>query len=188
MTPIVDVGTRVDSDGWLSGADRILSTNHDPRPAGQAIRLIVIHAISLPPGEFGGDAVTALFTNRLDPAAHPYFAAIADRRVSSHFFIRRDGQLMQFVSCRQRAWHAGISCWRGVERCNDFSLGIELEGDDRVDFTAVQYRVLKSLIASLYERFPIEAIVGHADIAPGRKTDPGPHFDWPQLATLRTTS
>lgn len=181
MTPIADVGRHVDSDGWLSETDRILSPNHDERPAGQTIRLIVIHAISLPPGEFGGDAVTALFTNRLDPVVHPYFAAIADRRVSSHFFIRRDGQLIQFVSCLQRAWHAGISCWRGVECCNDFSLGIELEGDDHNDFTAVQYRVLKRLIPILCERFPIEAITGHADIAPGRKTDPGPHFDWSQL-------
>jgi len=188
MTLTVDVDLHVDGDGWLAGADRILSPNHDARPAGQTIRLIVIHAISLPPGEFGGDAVSALFTSRLDPAGHPYFATIANRRVSTHFFIRRDGQLIQFVSCLQRAWHAGVSCWRGVGCCNDFSLGIELEGDDHTDFTVVQYQVLKSLIAALHGCFPIEAIVGHADIAPGRKTDPGPHFDWPQLVALRAAS
>lgn len=188
MTLTVDVGPHVDNDGWLSGADRILSPNHDARPAGQQIRLIVIHAISLPPGEFSGDAVTALFTNRLDPAGHPYFAAIVGSRVSAHFFIRRDGRLIQFVSCLRRAWHAGVSCWRANERCNDFSLGIELEGDDHTDFAVAQYRALESLIPALRERFPIEAIVGHADIAPGRKTDPGPHFDWSRLVTPRTAS
>ncbi len=178
MTPRIDVGQHVDSDGWLTGADRKPSPNHDARPAGQPISLVVIHAISLPPGEFGGTAVTDFFTNQLDPAAHPYFATITGRRVSSHFYIRRDGQLVQLVSCLQRAWHAGVSCWRGKQRCNDCSLGIELEGDDRTDFTAAQYCVLGSLIDALYKRFPIDAIVGHADIAPGRKTDPGPHFDW----------
>lgn len=188
MTPTVDAAPRVDDDGWLTGADRIFSPNHDARPADQAVRLIVIHAISLPPGEFGGDAVNALFTNRLDPAGHPYFAAIAGHRVSTHFFIRRDGHLIQFVSCLQRAWHAGVSCWRGAGCCNGYSLGIELEGDDRTDFTPGQYRVLRSLIAALHRRFPIEAIVGHADIAPGRKTDPGPHFDWSQLAALPAAS
>lgn len=188
MTPTVDPGWHLDGDGWLSAIDRMPSPNYDARPAGQSIRLIVIHAISLPPGEFGGAAVTDFFTNCLDPAAHPYFATIAGHRVSSHFFIRRDGQPMQFVSCRQRAWHAGVSCWRGVERCNDFSLGIELEGDDRTDFTAAQYCALESLIAALYKCFPIEACVGHADIAPGRKTDPGPHFDWSRLAPLQTAS
>ncbi|MDP1651695.1 MAG: 1,6-anhydro-N-acetylmuramyl-L-alanine amidase AmpD [Rhodocyclaceae bacterium] len=188
MTPTIDADLHVDSDGWLSGTDRILSPNYDARPAGQPIRLIVIHAISLPPGEFGGTAVTDFFTSRLDPAAHPYFAAIAGHRVSTHFFIRRDGRLMQFVSCLQRAWHAGVSCWRREERCNDFSLGIELEGDDRSDFTAAQYCALESLIAALYKRFPIEASVGHADIAPGRKTDPGPHFDWLRLVPLRAAS
>lgn len=188
MTPTIDVGPRVDGDGWLSGAERIPSPNHDARPASQKIRLIVIHAISLPPGEFGSDAVTDLFTNRLDPAGHPYFAAIAGSRVSTHFFIRRDGRLMQFVSCRRRAWHAGVSCWRGNERCNDFSLGIELEGDDHSAFAAAQYCVLESLLKVLCAHFPIDAIVGHADIAPGRKTDPGPHFDWSRLVAPHVAS
>jgi AmpD protein len=172
---------RIDAAGWLSGCARIASPNHDERPAGATIRLIVIHAISLPPGQFGGDAVAALFCNRLDPAAHPYFAAIASHRVSAHFFIRRDGSLIQFVPCLQRAWHAGVSCWQGHERCNDYSLGIELEGDDHHDFEPAQYRMLHSLLAVLQRHFPIEAIAGHADIAPGRKSDPGPHFEWRQI-------
>lgn len=168
----------IDAAGWLAGCTRIASPNHDARPAAAAIRLIVIHAISLPPGQFSGDAVADFFSNRLDPAAHPYFAAIAGRRVSAHFFIRRDGGLIQFVPCLRRAWHAGVSCWRGRERCNDFSIGIELEGDDHSDFEPAQYRTLRALRAALQRRFPIEAIAGHADVAPGRKTDPGPHFDW----------
>lgn len=184
MSPTSDILPRIDADGWLSGAARLPSPNCDARPPAEPIRLIVVHAISLPPGEFGGSAVAAFFTNRLDPAAHPYFATIADRRVSAHFLIRRDGACIQFVSCCDRAWHAGASCWRGRERCNDFSLGIELEGDDNTDFTDVQYRALADLIRDLRDRYPIEAIVGHADIAPARKTDPGPHFAWARLATL----
>lgn len=169
----------VDTAGWIQGLTRGDSPHHDARPAGAPICLIVLHAISLPPGEFGGAAVADLFANRLDPAAHPYFSGIAGRQVSAHFFIRRDGSVTQFVSCLRRAWHAGVSCWRARERCNDFSLGIEIEGDDHVAFEAAQYATLNSLLASLRQRFPIEAIVGHADIAPGRKTDPGPHFNWP---------
>lgn len=172
----------VDAAGWLAGIDRVASPNHDARPAGSAIRLIVIHAISLPPGQFGGSAVIELFTNRLDPTAHPYFAAIAGQRVSAHFFIRRDGRVLQLVSCRERAWHAGVSCWQMRERCNDFSLGIELEGDDHADYAAAQYQTLSRLLTVLQRSFPIESIVGHADIAPGRKTDPGPHFDWQRIA------
>lgn len=174
----------VDQAGWLRGAERIPSPNHDARPPGTVVRLLVIHAISLPPGEFGGDAVIDFFANRLDPAAHPYFATIADRRVSAHFFIRRNGQLIQFVSCAARAWHAGVSCWRGRERCNDFSLGVELEGDDRSAYTTAQYATLNALIAALRDRYPLTACAGHGDIAPGRKTDPGPHFDWKRLAPL----
>jgi AmpD protein len=177
----------IDAAGWLLGVDRSDSPNHDARPVEELIRLIVIHAISLPPGQFGGAAVIDLFNNRLDPAAHPYFAGIAGQRVSTHFFIRRDGHLMQFVSCRDRAWHAGISCWRARERCNDFSLGIELEGDDHTDFASAQYQTLNRLLAILQSSFPIEEIVGHADIAPGRKTDPGPHFDWLRVALHPTT-
>lgn len=178
MTIRIEPAWQIAADGWLDAAEKVASPNCDARPAGEPVRLIVIHAISLPPGEFGGDAVAAFFTNRLDPAAHPYFRTIAGLRTSAHFFIRRDGGIVQFVSCLARAWHAGLSCWRGRERCNDYSLGIELEGDDHTDFTAAQYATLQRLCAALRERFPIEDCVGHADIAPGRKTDPGPHFDW----------
>lgn len=171
----------VGDDGWLAGAERVDSPNCDQRSSGEVISLIVIHAISLPPGEFGGNAVVEFFTNRLSADAHPYFSEIAGRRVSTHFFIRRNGEVIQFVSCLARAWHAGVSCWQGRERCNDFSLGIELEGDDHTNFAAEQYRSLNKLIALLRRRFPIKAIVGHADIAPGRKTDPGPGFDWSLL-------
>lgn len=173
---------RLDDAGWLDDAERIPSPNRDARPAGEVPSLLVIHAISLPPGEFGGAAVIEFFTNRLAPAAHPYFAGIAARRVSAHFFIRRDGHLVQFVSCLERAWHAGVSCWNGRERCNDFSLGIELEGDDCSAYTQAQYARLDALIVALRARFPLAAIVGHADIAPGRKTDPGPRFDWSRIA------
>lgn len=182
MTSMREAAGRIAVDGWLSGVERIPSPNCDARPAGERIRLIVMHAISLPPGEFGGDAVIALFTNRLDPTAHPYFAALAGRRVSAHFFVRRDGRCIQLVSCLERAWHAGVSCWQGRESCNDFAIGIELEGDDDTDFTDAQYCALSDLFTSLRQRFPIEAIVGHADIAPGRKTDPGPHFDWMRIS------
>lgn len=171
----------IGEDGWLTGIRQTTSPNFDCRPPDEVVSLLVIHAISLPPGEFGGNAVMEFFTNRLNAAAHPYFRGIADRRVSAHFFIRRDGEVIQLVSCLERAWHAGVSCWQGRDRCNDFSLGIELEGDDDTPFTAEQYRSLNRLIAALRGRYPIKAIVGHADIAPGRKTDPGPWFDWSQL-------
>lgn len=172
----------IDAAGWLDQAAHQPSPNRDARPAGQSVRLVVLHAISLPPGEFGGDAVDDFFTNRLDHRAHPYFAGIADRRVSAHFFIRRDGRVTQFVSCLERAWHAGVSCWQGMGRCNDFSLGIELEGDDFSDFSAAQYRALNELLDVLKTEFPGISIAGHADVAPGRKTDPGPHFDWSRIA------
>jgi AmpD protein len=175
---------RLDGDGWLKGARRVPSPNQDERPAGEAIRLLVIHNISLPPGEFGGRGVEELFTNRLDPAAHPYYASISHLRVSAHFFIRRDGELVQFVPCGKRAWHAGVSSWKGKERCNDFSIGIELEGVDDRPFTDDQYRILAELVKTLRAAYPIEAMAGHSEIAPGRKTDPGPHFDWERLATL----
>lgn len=183
MSQKPELALQVDADGWLTRTERIPSPNCDARPSGARIRLIVIHAISLPPGEFGGEAVIDFFSNRLDPVAHPYFATIADRRVSAHFFIRRDGRLVQCVSCLERAWHAGISCWRSHERCNDIALGIELEGDDSSPFAPAQYMTLNALIAALRARFPIEACVGHADIAPGRKTDPGPWFDWSCIAS-----
>jgi len=172
---------RVGADGWIAAAEKIPSPNFDPRPTGEVVSLIVIHAISLPPGQFGGDGIAALFTNRLDPSQHPYYQAIAELKVSSHFLLRRDGGLMQFVSCDQRAWHAGVSSWKGRERCNDFSLGIELEGCDEVAFEDAQYRALNRLLGVLQAHFPITDIAGHSDIAPARKTDPGPCFDWDRI-------
>ena len=169
-------------DGWFGAALRIDSPNFDDRPPGEVISLIVVHAISLPPAQFGSDDISRLFTNTLDPNAHPYFSAISSVRVSAHFLIRRDGELLQFVSCRQRAWHAGVSCWNGRQRCNDFSIGIELEGCDELPFEDAQYLRLVALIESLRTHYPVAAVVGHADIAPGRKTDPGPCFDWRRIA------
>lgn len=171
---------RVGADGWLSGVRRVPSPNFDRRPPHAAIELLVIHNISLPPGEFGGGAVEQLFTNTLDVGGHPYYAQLRDLKVSAHFFIRRGGEIVQFVSCHRRAWHAGASRWRGRERCNDFSVGIELEGSDHEAFTAPQYVALAGLTRRLRRAYPIREIVGHADIAPGRKTDPGPYFDWPR--------
>ena len=164
--------------------DRLVdSPNQDERPPGTEISLLVVHSISLPPGEFGGDAIERLFTNRLDPAAHPYFREIAGLRVSSHFLIRRDGELVQFVPPERRAWHAGVSSWRGRERCNDFSIGVELEGTEEGDFTDAQYLRLIELVQSLKATLPLRDIAAHSDVAPGRKTDPGPRFDWPRLLT-----
>ena len=171
----------LDASGWLPGARRLPSPNCDARPEGAAIELIVIHNISLPPGVFDGDAVIDLFTNRLDWDAHPYYQGIRGLEVSAHFFIRRDGSLIQFVPCALRAWHAGASNWQGRERCNDFSIGIELEGSDDLPFTDAQYATLVPLLATLKTAYPIQAVVGHSDIAPGRKTDPGPHFVWQRL-------
>jgi AmpD protein len=170
-----------DTAGWLPSARQILSPNFDERPEHEAIRLVVIHAISLPPGVFGGAEIIQLFTNCLDHEAHPYFREIRGLRVSAHFLVRRDGDLVQFVSCFSRAWHAGISSWKGRENCNNFSVGIELEGCDEAPFEDAQYLTLNRLLADLRSRFSIEAVVGHSDIAPGRKTDPGPCFDWNRL-------
>ncbi len=171
----------IDPQGWLAGARRVPSPNQDARPPGCAPELIVVHNISLPPGRFGGPYIEALFTNRLDPAAHPYFATLAGLRVSAHLLLRRDGEAVQFVPFGRRAWHAGVSCWAGRERCNDFSIGIELEGTDEGPYTDAQYQRLTAVTAALlrhYPRLSARAIVGHCDIAPGRKTDPGPGFDW----------
>ena len=173
----------VDPQGVLPAARFIASPNHDARPPDIDIRMAVIHNISLPPGQYGSDDVAALFTNQLDPKAHPYFAGIYQNKVSSHFFIRRDGELIQFVPCLQRAWHAGQSFWQGRERCNDFSVGIELEGSDTDAFSEVQYDLLNRLLAALRRTYPISDVVGHSDIAPGRKTDPGPCFDWAKINT-----
>jgi AmpD protein len=170
-----------DDLGWLNAARHAPSPNCDARPEGAAIELAVIHGISLPPGEFGGDGVERLFTNTLDWDAHPYFGEIRGLEVSSHFFIRRDGELVQFVPCALRAWHAGASNWNGRERCNDFSVGIELEGADDTPYTDAQYARLDALLAALKATYPIQAVVGHSDIAPGRKTDPGLAFEWDRL-------
>jgi AmpD protein len=162
----------------------IPSPNCDERPAGGAINLLVVHHISLPPGEFGGPGIVELFTNRLDPAAHSFYATVAGTKVSAHFLIRRDGELYQFVPCGGRAWHAGESSWRGRTRCNDFSIGVELEGTGETPFTDAQYGRLAVLTRALKARYPIRDIVGHSDVAPGRKIDPGPHFDWARYRAL----
>lgn len=179
---------RVDpGSGWLEGARRVPSPNHDQRPSGAEPELVVVHAISLPPGRFGGDWIDRLFTNTLDPGDHPYFAEVADLRVSAHALIRRDGGLTQYVPFHRRAWHAGRSSFRGRPECNDFSVGIELEGTDELPFEPVQYRRLSQLVAALAEAYPgitPERMAGHCDIAPGRKTDPGPRFDWQHLKQL----
>ena len=176
---------RADATGWFSGARRVASPNCDARPAGMKVELLVIHNISLPPGEFGGDAVERLFTNTLDTAAHPYYAQLEGLKVSAHFLIRRDGAIVQFVPCGKRAWHAGVSSWQGRARCNDFSVGVELEGSDDTPFDDRQYAALARLTRYLQRVYPIRAITGHADIAPGRKTDPGPFFDWPRYLPRR---
>lgn len=170
--------------GRLAGARFVPSPNHDERPPGAAIELLVVHGISLPPGEFGGPWIDALFTNALDPAAHPYFATVAGLRVAAHALIRRDGEAVQYVPFHRRAWHCGESAWRGRPGCNDFSVGIELEGADDVPYTDAQYQALADLARALMAAFPgitRERIVGHSEIAPGRKTDPGPAFDWARL-------
>jgi len=175
----------IDERGYANLARQVRSPNRDARPAGTTVNLLVVHGISLPPGEFGGDGILRLFTNRLEARAHPSYAAIATLKVSAHFLIRRDGALIQFVGCFDRAWHAGVSSWKGRERCNDFSIGIELEGADANPYAPAQYGSLAHLVAALRRWSPALAmapIVRHSDVAPGRKTDPGPAFDWGLLA------
>jgi AmpD protein len=169
---------KLNAQGWFSGVRRVASPNFDARPKCLPVSLLVIHSISLPPNEFGGAGVEQLFTNTLNSAEHPYYAQLQGVKVSAHFFIRRNGEVVQFVSCQRRAWHAGVSLWQGRARCNDFSIGIELEGSDFVPFTDMQYCSLVYLSRRLQRAYPIRDITGHADIAPQRKTDPGPHFDW----------
>jgi AmpD protein len=164
--------------GWWTAAQRCESPNFGPRPVGAVVDLVVIHSISLPPGEYGGDAIAALFTNRLDWDAHPYFAQIRGATVSAHFLVGRDGALTQFVSCDKRAWHAGCSSWRGRENCNDVSVGIELEGLEGECFESAQYAALTALLRALAQRYSIDAVAGHEHVAPGRKHDPGAGFDW----------
>jgi AmpD protein len=171
-------------EGWLTGARRVASPNCDERPEDADITLMVVHGISLPPGEYGGDWIDDLFCNRLDPDAHPYFREIAGLRVSSHLLIRRDGEIVQYVPFSRRAWHAGDSCFEGRSACNDFSIGIELEGQDTEPYTDRQYEQLAAVMQALVAAYPglsLDRVAGHCDIAPGRKTDPGPAFDWQQL-------
>ncbi|MFT0533599.1 1,6-anhydro-N-acetylmuramyl-L-alanine amidase AmpD [Castellaniella hirudinis] len=173
------------ADGWLPPGGPVLhrpSPNHDRRPEDEDPYLLVIHNISLPPGVFEGDAVIDFFQNRLDIAAHPWFENIRDLRVSAHFLIRRDGRIVQFVPTTLRAWHAGVSAFQGRERCNDYAIGIELEGTDTTPYTGAQYAALNALAAAICSRHPIRAACGHEHIAPGRKTDPGPAFEWGRLA------
>jgi N-acetyl-anhydromuramoyl-L-alanine amidase len=174
----------VDAAGVVPRATQMSSPNCDDRPASAVVSLIVVHGISLPPGHFGGDGVQRLFTNTLNTSVDPYYPGIAHLKVSSHFYIRRHGGLVQFVPCARRAWHAGVSSWRGVANCNDFSIGIELEGTDHLAYLTAQYTTLARLARALRQRYPIRDMVGHSDVAPGRKTDPGPAFDWPRLGRL----
>jgi len=169
-------------DGRVEGARQVASPNHDARPPGLGVTLAIVHSISLPPGEYGGDAVERLFTNRLDFDAHPYYERIRGLAVSAHFLVRRDGACVQFVSCDQRAWHAGRSTWQGREACNDYSIGIELEGLEGDTFEAAQYASLVEVLAACADRYPLDAVAGHEHVAPGRKGDPGAGFDWRRLA------
>lgn len=175
----------IDAQGWLAGARRMPSPHANERPAGTRIGLVVLHGVSLPPGEFGGSWVEDFFVGRLDFSAHEYFAALRDLHVAPHLLVRRDGEVVQFVSFLRRAWHAGRSSWNGREECNDFSIGIELEGADTIPYTDAQYLALAHILPTLVDAYPgirEGGVVGHADVAPGRKTDPGPAFDWRRLA------
>lgn len=179
---VIDAAT-----GWIERVRRLESPNCDARPYAVVPELIVVHGISLPPGEFGSPWIDRLFTNSLPPEAHPYFATIAGARVSAHVLIRRDGAITQYVPFQQRAWHAGESSYAGRQACNDFSIGIEFEGVDDASYEEAQYAAGAALIAALCTAYPTLSplrVVGHSDIAPGRKTDPGPAFDWPRLHTL----
>jgi AmpD protein len=172
---------RLGGDGSLEGARRVASPNRDARPADEVVSLLLLHSISLPPGEYGGLAVEDLFNDCLDCDAHPWFGQLRGLRVSAHFLVRRDGEVVQFVETGARAWHAGVSRWRGRERCNDFSIGVELEGTDDSPFADAQYESLAALVRALRARLPLTDLAAHSDVAPGRKTDPGTQFDWPRL-------
>jgi AmpD protein len=174
----------VGADGWCAQACRYDSPNFDARPPGAAIELLVIHNISLPAGQFGGPHIADLFTNRVDFHAHPSFSDLRGLEVSAHFLVRRDGRVLQFVSCEQRAWHAGRSRFEGREQCNDFSIGIEMEGSDHVAFSPAQYESLAGLTRALCARYHLTAVQGHEHIAPGRKTDPGPFFEWERYRSM----
>jgi AmpD protein len=173
----------VDASGWVGGVARVASPFFDARPPGVVVDLVLIHNISLPPGAFGSGDVARLFTGTLDVHAHPFYATLAGARVSAHFFVDRQGVVMQFVSTADRAWHAGASTFDGRSNCNDFSIGIELEGTDFTPFAELQYRTLGLLLTSLSAKYPLRAVRGHSDVALERKTDPGPFFDWARLQT-----
>lgn len=175
---------QIDAAGWCNGAHRLISPNCDSRPPGCCAELLVIHNISLPPGQFGGPYIADLFANRLDSTVDPYFAQLEHLRVSAHFLVRRDGALHQFVSTFQRAWHAGVSCFEERAQCNNFSIGIELEGTDDQPFSDAQYLLLGALTIALQQSHSLRAVCGHQHIAPGRKTDPGPYFDWNRYHSL----
>lgn len=170
--------------GWCPWARRVDSPNFGPRPPHSAVTLVVVHSISLPPGIYGGDEIERLFTNRLDWDAHPYFQQIRGAEVSAHFVIRRDGELIQFVSAHDRAWHAGRSSWQGRDNCNDYSIGIELEGLEHQPFETAQYETLSRLIQAARQHYPIQQVAGHEHVAPGRKQDPGSAFEWARLQQL----
>ena len=170
--------------GWWSGARRVPSPHFGPRPEDTAVSLVVVHSISLPPGEYGGDGIERLFTGTLDYDAHPYYAGLRGLQVSAHFVIRRDGETLQFVSCDARAWHAGASSWRGRGNCNDWSIGIELEGLEGTLFEPVQYTRLARLLRAVSRHYPVDDVVGHEHVAPERKHDPGAGFDWRALRRL----
>jgi len=172
-----------DNDGWLKNANRVDSDNFNQRPTLKKDFLVVIHSISLPPGQFNNSFIEDFFQNKLNPTLHPYFETIKDLKVSAHFLIKRTGELKQFVSCHNRAWHAGESSWKGITNCNDFSIGIELEGTEIEPYAEIQYKVLLNLLVQLKKEYNIIDIVGHSDIAPHRKTDPGPSFDWNKIKT-----
>lgn len=181
------MSSRFSSDGWLADVSHCPSPNFNARPDGCVPQMLVIHNISLPPGQFGGGRIEALFCNTLDCSEHPFFDDLKGLEVSAHFLIDREGQVTQFVSCDKRAWHAGLSRWAGRENCNDFSIGIELEGTDTQAYSEAQYAALPRLVFELYRRYPTLAagpVLGHSDIAPGRKSDPGPAFDWCRLRRL----
>lgn len=180
----------IDEAGWLQTVEIVRSPNYDGRPENANIKLVVVHGISLPPGEFGGEYIRQFFCNQLVASEHAYFADICEMQVSAHCLIERSGNIVQFVSFLNRAWHAGVSSWRGEQACNNFSIGIELEGTDELAYSGMQYQRLSELIDSLRSHFPdihSDGICGHSDIAPGRKTDPGPAFDWSQLDNLQAS-
>ncbi len=192
LTYKVQEGFSVDSNtGLLQQVEFIESPNQDVRPADTELNLVVVHGISLPPNQFGGEGITQLFTNQLNPSEHPYYETIKDMKVSAHALVRRDGQVIQYVPFDKRAWHAGLSEFQGRARCNDFSIGIELEGADHIPYTAAQYHSLAKIIKALWLAYPSlqeKHVVGHSDIAPGRKTDPGDYFMWSALDRLLETS